>query len=144
MSNQSFQPATLESLARAHSTEALGVIIDVMRDCPSPELRIKAAQLVIDRGHGKATQAVITMPVRQAVATKLYALSDDELLELAAEARNKMSIRGSTPKKGDPMAVGTESEPPSHAISPMPTPSVTKRRQPDIVDADFDELDIAK
>lgn len=145
MSKQSYQPATLESLARAHGVEALGVMVDIMRECPSPELRLKAAALVVDRGHGKATQAVITMPVRQAVAAKLYALSDDELLELAAEARNKMAEGGVPPKKGDPMGVAAGAEPLSHAISPMSIPSVTRKdKYKDAVDAVFDELDVAR
>lgn len=159
MSKQSFQPATLESLARAHGVEALGVAVDIMRECPSPELRLKAAALVLDRGHGKATQAVITVPVRQAVATKLYALSDEELLELAAEARGKMQMAGggSTPQKGDPIGLGAGAEPPSHAINPAQTAmgniqdaakfaltgKWTKRKE-EITDADFDELDVAK
>jgi hypothetical protein len=166
MSKQSFQPATLESLARAHGTEALGIVVDIMRDCPNPELRMKAAQVVLDRGHGKATQAVITMPVRQAVATKLYALSDEELLELAAEARGKMQMAegGVPPKEGDPLGLGVGEESPSQPISLAPSAMVTKERAAsvmattervttrtatgkkykDAIDADFDELDVAK
>ncbi len=167
MSNQTFQPATLESLARAHAPEALGTVLDIMRDAPQAELRMRAAQIILDRGHGKPTQAVITLPMTPKAAARLYNMSDDELLELAADARGKMQkAEGGVPPErgtqgGGPVAV----EPLPHAISPTPNaigtgtfpkavtagdmlnalrkvPSGTKHT--DVVDAEFDELDIAQ
>ncbi len=169
MSNQTFQPATLESLARAHAPEALGTVLDIMRDAPQAELRMRAAQIILDRGHGKPTQAVITLPMTPKAAARLYNMSDDELLELAADARGKMQKAegGVPPERGTQGGGQMAVEPLQQEVSPTPNaigtgtgtgtgtgnlgtsvmsrgkvPSGTKHT--DIVDAEFDELDIAQ
>lgn len=74
---------TADALARIHTAEAIGALVDAMRNAPKHSERIAAAQAVLDRGHGRAVQAVISIPARQAVAARLAALSDDELLLIA-------------------------------------------------------------
>lgn len=155
MSKQSFHPATLESLARAHAPEALGTVLDVMRDAPQAELRMRAAQIILDRGHGKPTQAVITLPMTPKAAARLYNMSDEELLELAADARGKMQKAegGIPPERGTQGPGQVAREPLQQEVSHTPmaigthtnirkVPSGTRKE--DIVDADFDELDIAQ
>jgi hypothetical protein len=49
----------LAELARCHTQEAVGTLLQVMRDAKSPAAaRIAAAGLLIDRGWGKAPQAL--------------------------------------------------------------------------------------
>lgn len=74
---------TADALARIHTAEAIGALVDAMRNAPKHSERIAAAQAVLDRGHGRAVQAVISIPARQAVAARLAQLTDDELLLIA-------------------------------------------------------------
>jgi hypothetical protein len=75
-----------DSLARDHTEEAVGVIHDIMLD-PFAENkdRLRAAETLIDRGHGKAVSAVISVPVAKRVAAALATMSDEELLERIRE-----------------------------------------------------------
>lgn len=52
-------PAQIRSLARAHTATALAVLAGIMNqtDAP-PAARVSAAQALLDRGWGKATQPV--------------------------------------------------------------------------------------
>lgn len=85
-----------DALARAHTSLAIGVLVEVCRDeCAKPADKIKAAEALLDRGHGKATQAVITVPTRQAVAARLASLDDSALLAIAAAGRQHL---GEQPK----------------------------------------------
>jgi hypothetical protein len=94
-------PISADSLSRLHTAEAIGTIVEVMRTSHKPEARLKAAETLLDRGHGRAVQAVISVPARHAVALKLAAMSDDELMLIAK------SGGGSTPEKGSPHGPGS-------------------------------------
>ncbi len=49
----------IRSLARSHTTTALNVLVAVMRNTKAtPPARIAAANAILDRGWGKATQAI--------------------------------------------------------------------------------------
>lgn len=113
MTNQDYLPANADSLARLHTAEAVGTLVDVMRNAVKPAERLAAAQAVLDRGHGRAVQAVISVPARQAVALRLAGMSDAELLAIAKRGG------GSTSGKGSPHAlgsrVGTMLEPTAYA-----------------------------
>jgi len=51
--------ADLKALARPYTAEALATILVVMRDEKGlPQARLGAANAILDRGHGKAPQAV--------------------------------------------------------------------------------------
>jgi hypothetical protein len=51
----------IRSLARSHTRTALNVLVGVMRNTKAPApARIAAANAILDRGWGKATQAIET------------------------------------------------------------------------------------
>ena len=88
MSNQ----AHADSLARLHTAEAMGIMVKAMRGeihDLKPEARLRAAELILDRGHGRAVQAIISVPARQASAMRLAAMSSSELLRIAARGRGR-------------------------------------------------------
>lgn len=97
-------PSTADSLARLHTAEAIGTLVDVMRNGLKDSDRVSAAKEVLDRGHGKAAQAVISIPARQAVAQRLAQLDDSALLAIAAAGRvaNGHQEGGVPPNSGDP------------------------------------------
>jgi hypothetical protein len=97
-----FLPASADALARIHTAEAMGVIVEAMRgEIPGikPDQRLKAAQTILERGHGKAVQAVIQVPARARIAAQLASLSDEALLEIAQ--------RGSGGRKEGPQGTGS-------------------------------------
>lgn len=77
-----------DTLAREHTTEAIGAIVDVMRDeFSKPGEVLAAAQALLDRGHGKPTQAIITIPAAPRAADQLASMSDADLLAAIGAAR---------------------------------------------------------
>lgn len=72
-----------DSLARGYAEEAIGVMADVMRD-PLAEFkdRLKAAEMLLERGHGKATQAIIAIPASRRVSEQAALMTDEELIEV--------------------------------------------------------------
>ena len=52
------QKATLEELARSHTETALNVLVQVAQASESDAARVSAANSIIDRGYGKARQAI--------------------------------------------------------------------------------------
>ena len=66
--------------AREHSERAIEVIAEIMDD-PSEEARdrLRAAEAMLDRGYGKAAQAVIAIPADRAARAAAALYSDDEL-----------------------------------------------------------------
>ena len=135
-----FLPASADSLARIHTAEAVGFMVLAMRgEIPGikPGERLRAAEHIIERGHGKAVQAVISVPARAAVAAKLAAMTDDELLEIAR--------RGSTQQKGDPMREGNGAGPIQEGDEESPKassqgPTQLRIGKQDIVDGEFTDL----
>ena len=99
MSDQKFIPAGADTLARLHTAEAIGTLVEVMRDkTAKPTERVNAANSLLDRGHGRAVQATIAVPARQALASRLASMDDSALLAIAAAAR---AARGeATPGEG--------------------------------------------
>jgi len=64
----------LKSLARQYTDEAILALADVVRDADAPPIaRVKAAEALLDRGHGRPTQHI------EAKISPLEELSDDEL-----------------------------------------------------------------
>lgn len=70
-------------LARLHTDSALQIMAEIMED-PFAENRdrLRAAEAILDRGHGKAAQAIIAVPPSIQLQRKLAALSNDELLQI--------------------------------------------------------------
>ena len=50
--------ATLSELAREHTQEALGVVLQVMREGDTDAIRLAAANIVLDRGYGRPQAAL--------------------------------------------------------------------------------------
>ena len=64
----------LKTLAQEYTSEAIKALAEVMRDKTAPAIaRVKAAEALLDRGHGKPTQQV------EARTSPLEDLSDEEL-----------------------------------------------------------------
>lgn len=52
------QGASLGELARKHTADALKVLVEVAKKSESDSARVAAANAILDRGYGKARQAV--------------------------------------------------------------------------------------
>lgn len=76
-------PKSVDALARDHDEEAISVIREIMID-PFSEAkdRIRAAETLLDRGHGKAAQAIIAVPATKKMMQQAAALEDSALLEI--------------------------------------------------------------
>lgn len=70
-------------LARESDAEAIDVIKSIMND-PFAEHkdRLKAASELLDRGHGKAAQAIIAVPASRKVAQALAGMTEEDLYEI--------------------------------------------------------------
>lgn len=70
-----------DSIARDHTEAALQTIYDVMTDeCTENKDRLRAAETLLDRGHGKAVSAVISVPASKRAAAQMATMSDEELM----------------------------------------------------------------
>jgi hypothetical protein len=84
----------IEQRARELATVALDTLHDCMVNGSKEDAsRVKAASVVLDRGYGKPTQAIIAIPQRNAGSAALAALTDGELLALIGEIRNQRGGR---------------------------------------------------
>jgi hypothetical protein len=79
---------TADSLARQHTEKAIERIVDVLED-PFADNKdvLKAADMILDRGHGKPNQAIIAVPGNRQIAALLAGKSDDELMALINQAQ---------------------------------------------------------
>jgi hypothetical protein len=111
-----FNLPTATDLARAHTAEAIGTLVTVMRDpAAKPSERVSAAQTLLDRGHGRAVQATISVPARVAASRMLADLTDDALLLIAAR---RQGGGGYPPNEGPKPGVSAGATPPySHEPS---------------------------
>lgn len=83
--SQEFLQASAESLARLHTKEAIGAAVEVLRDKSAfPGDRLKAAQLILDRGHGKPTSVSVQVPAKRATAQQLINMSEEQLMAIIA------------------------------------------------------------
>lgn len=56
---KSEEQKTLEAMCREKTPQALATILEIMEDGDSHKVKLSAAQYVIDRGWGRAAQAVV-------------------------------------------------------------------------------------
>lgn len=72
----------LDAMARELASKALDTIAQVMDD-PLAEHRdrLRAAEQILDRGHGKPLSATIQLPTSRRAALAMAQLSDEELME---------------------------------------------------------------
>ena len=77
---------TADAHAREYAGEAIDVLHDLMVD-PSQEARdrIRAAESLLERGHGKAVSAVISVPLEKRQRAEVAAMSDEELMAAIRE-----------------------------------------------------------
>lgn len=80
------QKATLSELARAHTADALKVLVDVAKKGASESARVAAANAILDRAYGKPTQShQHAGPGGAPISTvDLTNMSDDDLNRLEA------------------------------------------------------------
>lgn len=79
--------SNLADKARQRTDKALGVIEEIMDDPFAEDRdRLKAAQEMLDRGHGKSTQAVIALPATHAAREAAAKLTRSELLAIIKSA----------------------------------------------------------
>lgn len=72
----------LRAVCRQAAPLAVQTLLDIMQFEQQPSARLRAAELILDRGYGKATQTV-EMNVRRDIKE----LSDNELYAIASSAR---------------------------------------------------------
>jgi hypothetical protein len=72
---------TADALARTHVQKAIDTLVNVMDFAEKDADRVKAADIILDRGYGKPLAATIAIPIPKRIASQLYSMSDDELLE---------------------------------------------------------------
>jgi hypothetical protein len=104
---------------------------------------VAAATALLDRGHGKPTQAVISVPMRTAQRAALAGMSTHDLLVAIGEARMKGGGGyGGRPRNGDPTVevrdacVGRSAE----ETSPIASRPL-QFADSNVIDAEFDELE---
>lgn len=72
-----------DAIARDHVADAISTVVEVMND-PLSEVkdRLKAAEMIIERGEGKVAQAIIAIPGTKRMAEQYAAMTDDALMDL--------------------------------------------------------------
>lgn len=109
-----FLPASADALARLHTAEAVGFQVQLIRgeiEGAKVADRLRASEAIIERGHGKAVQAVIQVPQRAAMQAKLAALTDDELLAIATAGGSGGGKRGPMPVAGGEGTIQPSNDP---------------------------------
>lgn len=75
-----------DSLARSHTELAIETLAEIMADPWAKDAdRIKAADSMLDRGHGKPLAATITLPPSKLALQQLAGMSDDELMAIVRQ-----------------------------------------------------------
>jgi hypothetical protein len=68
-------------LARARGPKALDTLEEIMEDPIAEDRdRVRAAEALLDRGYGKAAQAIIAVPASRRQAALLASMSDEALV----------------------------------------------------------------
>ena len=100
----------------------MGLLVQAVRgDVPGikPGERLRAAETILDRGHGRAVQAVISVPSRQKLAAVMSAMSDEALMQIAR--------RGEYPPNEGPNAPGEQAGPIQASADPSMQSAGNKR-----------------
>lgn len=113
-------------LARLHGPRALDILADTMESAVEDRDRIRAAEALLDRGYGKASQAIIAVPASRRQAQLLASMSDDALV---AVIENKQLPRIGAPQKmitigptGPTVPSASSHGPAADAYADMPDP----------------------
>jgi len=82
----------VHELFRPHTQEAVRALVDIMKSGASERARVAAAEVVLDRGWGKAPSTLaLTSPND---VPELASLADDELTKRMIEAAGVLSGQG--------------------------------------------------
>jgi hypothetical protein len=87
---------SIDQHAREHGERAINTLADIMDNtAEETKDRIRAAEAILDRGYGKATQAVIAIPAaqRSRQAAALYTNEElDAIIDAEWEAIERRSL----------------------------------------------------
>jgi len=87
---------SIDAHAREHGERAIEVLADIMDNtAEETKDRIRAAEAILDRGHGKASQAIIAIPAqqRQRQAAALYTDAElDAIIDAEWEAIERRAL----------------------------------------------------
>ncbi len=82
----------IDALAREYTDDVVETAADIMKDpLMEPRDRLRAAEFLAERGHGKASQAIIALPMTRKLAQQLYAMSNEELLAVIGHDPGQLS-----------------------------------------------------
>lgn len=97
---------TASELARDHTERAVETINEIMSDgFEEARDRLRAAEILLDRGHGKAAQAIIAIPASRQLQRALAGKTDDELLQLVNDAPLPRLLGGNDPIDAEYMEI---------------------------------------
>ena len=102
------QDYDISELARALGPRAIELLGDTMETAVEDRDKIRAAEAILDRGYGKAAQAIIAIPANRRQAALLAGMSDEALVAVIAQKQ--------LPRLGGPQPMTT---------IPARTPSIT-------------------
>jgi hypothetical protein len=80
----------VQALARSHTAEAIETLVEIMRNGKPDRARSAAAELLLDRGWGRAPQTIDIPDEREKI---LANLTDDELIERVLMKREQEAER---------------------------------------------------
>lgn len=104
--SQEFLQASAESLSRLHTKEAIGAVVEVLRDRTAfPGDRLKAAQILLDRGHGKPTSVTVAIPAKRAITAQLAGMSEEQLLAIVASRQRQPQTEDSQSRQAGVPAI---------------------------------------
>lgn len=70
-----------DRLAQDHTEKAIDTIVEIMEDGFAENRdRLRAAEAILDRGHGKPLTASISLPANKEQLRQLAAMADEDLL----------------------------------------------------------------
>lgn len=99
------QSTDATELARRHTPKAIGVLADIIENRELHETRdvIRAAESLLDRAHGKPTQAVIVAHTERRKALKFASMSDAELMEAIDGDYTPLALPSPASVESDPL-----------------------------------------
>lgn len=123
---QARDPKAVIDMARDHTRKAFATIVSIMEDEEAPvAIRERCAEFVIERGYGKAPQAVL-VDVNDSTGGGLTTLSVAERILALRQAKD----RGSTPiELENSEATEVEALPAPSVATPAPQPTPAPARE---------------
>lgn len=86
-------PQEIINLARDQSKKAVGVLVEILEDVEMPAVvRVKCAELLLERGYGKAPQAVLISDGTDPNKAGVHALSIMDRISLLKAAKDAPSL----------------------------------------------------